>query len=332
MRLGILTSFNEDYRLYIEACRELSVAHEVVDFLGPDWQRRCRDSGCDGFLARPPCDYPERKSIYDERLYFLNRIMGYPIYPSFDELFFYENKRHLSSFLAHHRLPHPPTRVFTRKEDALEYARSADYPFVSKRNIGSSATGVVIVESERQARALIRSIFGYLQPGFTLGKYYFKRRRGVPLPVFGTEQKHYAIFQKYLSIRWEWRLIRIGESCFGHQKLLDRRGLASGSRLVGWKRPPDELLFLLKETCEKMRLQSVALDVFETVAGEYLINEVQTVFGSQDESQMYVDGRPGRFLFRDGGFHFEEGHFNRNRSYNLRVEHFLQLLGGAGSR
>ncbi|MBO7131151.1 MAG: hypothetical protein J6V65_03295, partial [Fibrobacterales bacterium] len=62
MKLGILQSFNRDWRLYAEACEKLGVDHAVIDFVGKDWLKNCLESGCDGFVVRPPNDFPERKA------------------------------------------------------------------------------------------------------------------------------------------------------------------------------------------------------------------------------------------------------------------------------
>ena len=45
-------------------------------------------------------------------------------------------------------------------------------------------------------------------------------------------------------------MIRIGNSYLGHQKLLGENGFASGSELVGWQEPPEELLLLLHSVTE----------------------------------------------------------------------------------
>ena len=125
LKIGVLKSFNKDYKLYAEACEKLGVDYEVVDFTGKDWMKACEESGCDGFLARPPCDYLERKAMYDERLMFLNRQMGKPVYPGVDECLFYENKRSLVNWLDYYKLPHPKTVVLSSRDEAMEYVKDA---------------------------------------------------------------------------------------------------------------------------------------------------------------------------------------------------------------
>jgi hypothetical protein len=39
---------------------------------------------------------------------------------------------------------------------------------------------------------------------------------------------------------------------------------------------------------------------------------------------MLVDGKPGRYIWINNTWVFEEGDFNQNESYNLRVEHIIK--------
>ncbi|PHS36977.1 MAG: hypothetical protein COB07_11665 [Sulfurovum sp.] len=332
MKLGILKAWDKlHHRHYVDACKALKVDYEVIDILSANWIDKVKTSGCDGFLCRPPCDFQERKSIYDEKIYFINKFLDKPIYPSFDEQFIYENKRNMASFLEIMGFPHPKTNVFSRKEDALQYIESCLYPIVFKSNVGASATGVTIVRDKQHAKKIILSVFGRFNSLLTFGKIMFLKSNklyGLKFPAFGSIQKHYVIIQEYHKIKWEWRIIKIGDSYFGHQKLLTG-DFASGSGIdaVGWIDPPKELLLLVKEVCEKGKFLSMSVDIFETVNGEYLINELQTHFGAYDRPQMYIDGVAGRYIFENGLFVFEEGEdFNKFRNNILRVEHFMALL------
>lgn len=330
IKLGVLNTFDNRGRdCYIAACKELGVDYEVVDILASDWVERVSNSSCDGFLARPPCDLPVRKAVYDERLYFLSNVLKRPIYPGFEELFIYENKRNMASWLQIHRFPHPKTEVFCRKADAIEYLDKCTYPVVFKANTGASARQVRIVKDRFEAKTIIHQIFGLVHPSLSLGYVGFKFK-GVPLPLPGVSQKHVVLIQSYSKIRWEWRVIRIGESYFGHQKLLKGQ-FASGSGKVGWVRPPDELLHMVRDLCDKGGFRSMAVDIFELEDGSYQINELQSIFGSYNNSQMYIDGKPGRLLLQDDdSFKFEEGYFNTHGSYLLRVKDFLAVLKDKG--
>ena len=120
-------------------------------------------------------------------------------------------------------------------------------------------------------------------------------------------------------------MIRIGDSYFGHKKLL-RNGFASGSGKSSLERPPDELLHLTRDICDKGGFRSMNIDVFEDEEGNYLVNELQTIFGSYKPVQMRVDGKPGRFIYEGDSFVFQEGVFNQHGSNVLRILDFSEIL------
>ncbi|HRY99623.1 MAG TPA: hypothetical protein P5550_11265 [Bacteroidales bacterium] len=326
LKLGILRDFNEDHRNYVSACEEAGVDYAVIDVMSPDWIRRVQDSGCDGFLMHPPNDIQERKSMLDEVAWVLEQVLGKVVYPSFRELYIYENKRNMAWWLQSTGFPHPPTYVFARRAEAEAFLRQAPYPLVFKTNIGAGASGVRFIHSRGRALRIARRVFGRFHPALTFGDVRFSRKyKGIPLPLFGRVQKHYLIVQDFIPILWEWRMIRIGDSYFGHKKLL-RDGFASGSGKASLERPPDALLHLTREVCERGGFRSMNLDVFETADGRYLINELQTIFGSYKPVQMRVDGIPGRFVYDGARFIFEEGVFNQHGSHLLRVMDLIGLL------
>lgn len=325
-KLGILRDFHDEHINYVKSCEELGVPYAVIDILSPDWMDQVTASGCEGFLFHPPNDISERKAMLDELAWIIGEVMGKPIYPSFPELYIYENKRNMAMWLKAMKIPHPETKIFARREDAVSFLKEAAYPLVFKTNIGAGASGVRIVKTRSRALRIARRVFGISHPALTLGDVRFSRKfKGIPLPLLGRVQKHYLIVQEFIPIRWEWRMIRIGDSYFGHKKLL-RDGFASGSGKSSLERPPDKLLRMVHDICEEGGFRSMNVDIFETEKGEYLVNELQTIFGSYSPVQMRVDGKPGRFVFDGHEFRFEEGVFNQYGSHLLRVKDLINIL------
>jgi glutathione synthase/RimK-type ligase-like ATP-grasp enzyme len=232
----------------------------------------------------------------------------------------------MAYWLKINEIPHPETQVFARKEDAVEYLKNAELPVVLKTNIGAGSSGVDVVKSRSRAIQMAKKIFGRFHPALTIGRIRFSRKfYGIPLPLFGRIQKHYLIVQKYYDIRWEWRMIRIGDSYAGHKKLLKGK-YASGSDRIGWVKPPDELLELARKICEKGNFDSMAIDIFETVDGQYLVNELQAIYGSYAPFQLKINDIPGRYVYENGHFTFEQGEFYQYGSNILRVNRFIELL------
>jgi glutathione synthase/RimK-type ligase-like ATP-grasp enzyme len=266
--------------------------------------------------------------MFDERIYHVENTLHRVVYPSYQELLLYENKRHMAYFLAAHGLPSPKTHVFYDLNEAIEFTEHAAYPLIFKTHLGAQARGVTVLRTKRHAQRLIRRVFrtGYYRRIRTNLRGLLKRHIMLPYYFFDPEYKT-VLLQEYVHDVLEWRMIRIGDSYFGHQKL--RRGeFHSGSGAVAWVTPPDSLLRLVKQVCDVGNFWSMALDIFEDPAGRYYINELQTVFGSYNPSQMYVDGKPGRFLYEasEDRWVFEEGYFCQNGSCNLRVLHLMKIL------
>ncbi|EGR2849326.1 hypothetical protein KZN62_001997 [Vibrio cholerae] len=327
LKFGIICYPGMELDKIKSSCLENNVDFKEIDFMSPSWLDEC-DSEIDGYLVRPPCLYEEHKSIFDERVYFISKILKKPIYPSFDELFTYENKRNMHLFLKGYNLPHAKTQVFMRKSEALDLLDEIKFPVVSKSNIGAGGSAVRVIKTKREYKRLVNRVFGYIHPEFTLGWFPILNKNNIPSPRFGRAQKHYLIIQEFLKIKWEWRMIRIGDSYIGHQKLIGDNGFASGSELVGWEKPSDELLNLLRDTTERMGMRCMTLDIFETLDGSYYINEMQAIIGAYRPYQMKIDGKPGRFIYKDGAFKFEEGIHCQNACWNPRVEDFINQLKG----
>lgn len=325
IKLGIICYPTLEVDKMIAACNEANIDYKLIDFFSPYWLDEC-SADIDGYLVRPPCVYQEHKSIFDERVFYLANILKKETYPSFTELYTYENKRNMSLFLKGYDVPHAKTFVFLDKKNLVKCSEELKFPVVLKSNIGAGATAVRILKNKRQLFSYANSIFGRISPEFTLGWIPFVKYKGVPIPRIGRANKNYMIIQEFLDIKWEWRMIRIGNSYFGHQKLIGEDGFASGSELVGWETPTNELLRLLHDTTEKMNMRCMVLDIFETVDGKYYVNEMQSIIGAYRPYQMKVNGKPGRFIIKDDGFIFEEGIHCKNSCWSPRVEDFKSIL------
>ena len=328
LKFGILRTLQHSKtdENWVRSCEELGIPYKMIDIWGSEWIEEVKESGCDGFLVRPPYDFQERKTGYDERLWFISKIMGFPIYPSYEECFLYENKRAVTYWLSANGFPGIPTKIFFRKEDALKYLDSAEYPLIIKSNVGSAAKGVKIIKSPQKARRIANSAFGMFSEHLAIG--WMPKRQKFSLisyPWVGASQRHTLFVQPFLNIKWEWRISKVGDSYFGKQKLL-KGNFASGSLRFGWVEPPRNLLDLVRKICDKGNFTSMAIDILETVDGRFYVNEMQSLFGSHHPSQMIINDKPGRYLWNGSDYVFEEGCFNRHGSYLLRVEKFVQIL------
>ena len=326
MKLGILTDLYQQHKFYEKSCQKLDIDFVTIDICTASWLENLQNNlDCTGFLVRPMYDYEIQRDVYMERLYTIAKHYNKPLYPSYEELMLYENKRNMANWLIVNKFPHVKTHVFLNKREANDFFLNCRYPVVIKSNLGAGSLGVEIVKTRHRANKIVKRIFGRFSSLFVLGHPQKRKKWGVDLPVHGTAEKHVLLVQEFIKIKWEWRIIQIGNSFFGHQKLLNKQ-FASGSGLVGWVTPPGELLNLAKAVCDTGNFNSMAVDIFETADNRFYINELQSVFGSYLDYQMRVNDIPGRYIFKNGVFVFETGEFNQFASCLLRVEHFLKLL------
>jgi len=337
----------DDHLLWVHACSERAdvLTWEVVDLTRADWLERMRRGRFDMMLATPPGWNTAFRILFDERLYILHHVLGIPVYPSFEEIQIYENKKYLAYWLDARGIPHPPTWVFYYREEALDFLKNTAYPLVAKTSIGGGGSGVVLLKDEKAACQYVESVFSgkgaplqvgpkwrksgfwkravrkLLHPGELRQKLYQYRLQRAEI------QKDFVLFQAFVPHAFEWRVVRIGDSFFAHKKL--KKGeKASGSLLKGYDNPPLSLFDFVERITTPYGFLSQAVDLFEAPdgSGGYWVNEMQCIFGQSDPYQMLVDGQPGRYRQLGGEWVFEAGDFNRWECFALRVEHVLQLL------
>lgn len=237
MKIVILREWHPTYENYVRACEELGVDYEVIDIMDDDWIEKILASKCDGILLRPSYFKQYWKDMYDERVYFIKEYLKIPIYPSFNEVFIYENKNNMEYWLKIHNIKHAKTHIFYKRKDALEFLKKAKYPLVFKTKIGTAGLGVKFIKNYRQGKRIINRVFPF-KYFFALGfiKWYkHKKYKFLRVPLLDDRQYGFVMFQeKIQNIKCEWRMIKIGDSYFGHQKLEAKNGKYSGSNLVGW--------------------------------------------------------------------------------------------------
>jgi hypothetical protein len=313
-RLGIIKEFWGAHSRFILACQDLGVSYKVLDISGPDWKNVIGKSECQAFLVYPSIEFGAWKQMYDERLRLLAGDMGKLLFPSYEELWLLDSKRRVCYWLQANEIPHPKTWIFYQENEALEFASQAQLPIVSKSNRGAGSSGVVVF---RRREALLKHIKGCFRKGYT------NYRLGNLNREWGC-----VLLQEYVPNAREWRVIRIGDSYFGYEKL-KVGDFHSGSHSWKYSRPADSLLDFARQVTTKGRFSSMDLDIFVTSDGRYLVSELQALFAMGHPYEMcVVDGQPGRMVTRDinNTWLFEPGSFCQNHLCNLRVLTLLNMV------
>ena len=311
VRFGIVRNAAQYHTQFVRACQEMGLPFRVLDLARADWLAQVERSGCDVLLVWPDAFLSVWGSMIKERVQVLEEHWGYPAVPSTREIWMYEDKRRMAYWLAAHGVPHPRTWVFYDRKEAQDFAAGCELPVVLKTNFGAAAAGVFILRSRSRLQAMVARSFG----------------RGVVAAGSDRRDRQWGsvLLQEYLPGVKEWRLVRIGDSYFGHPK--GQVGdFHSGSGVALWNVPEARHLDLLHDVTEKGRFRSMDVDVFETPDGRLLVNELQAVFGASVAiDQLRVNGEPGRFVRGTGGsgWTFEPGDFARNACANERIRDAL---------
>jgi glutathione synthase/RimK-type ligase-like ATP-grasp enzyme len=328
--LGIFTEPSGWESHYIAACEELGVAYQLIDILAPDWWKQVVSTPVSGYLVRASGDREVRKQLYIERLWFVRQHTNTPMYPDYTGILLYENKRIQTYWMEIHNIPHITTWIFYRKDEAIQFLDNHKvWPLVSKPNLGGGGEGVLMVRSAGKGRRLVQRVFTrwkFFNPGITR----WRKWRFLKYPVMDDRQHNYLFFQQYIPSKWEWRIIKVGDTYFGHQKLA-KKGLHSGSGLVGHVEPPKELFEMVKEISTKSGIRALNVDILEGTDGKYYVNEIQTFWGGRKPYQMKINGQSCRYIDRNGIWELEYGEFHQNRGCNLRVADFLEQLTQSNS-
>ena len=347
-RFAILKNETDDDHLgWLDACKSHGdkIDIDIIDLISENWLDLVTDKKYDFFLTRPPGRIAYYKQLYDERIYIINQILKLPVYPSINELLIYENKRFLSYYLKAKKIPHPRTWVFYNKDEARLFLNQSSFPVVAKTSIGASGSGVEFLRNRNAAFRYIDTAFSYkgitrsFLPNFRKGDYvkriktrvanlsdsmyYFKEKKQAATI---DPQKWFILFQEYIKIDYEWRCVVVNDSYFGHKKLRSFGEKISGTSNVNWDVPDTKLLNFIRKIVVENNFYSQAIDLFHDKNKGFLVNELQCFWGSKNPHQMIKDGKPGRFIFQNGNWVFETGEFNRNNSYNLRLQHVVRLL------
>ena len=316
---GIIKEFWHMHWPFIAACREMKVPYKILDISGPNWIDVIEKAGCDAFLVQPSVQLSIWKQMYDERLSLMAHQMKKILFPSFEELWIWESKRRMHYWMGINNIPHPKTWVFYSKQVALEFVDKIDLPIVFKSDMGSSATGVIIFRDRSKLKRHVAECF---KKGFTT------YRRAPNDKEWGS-----VIFQEFIQNAREWRMIRIGNSYFGYEKI-KVGDFHSGSHQWRYGLPQSEILDFLKMVTDKGNFLSMDLDVLISEKGELLVNELQTLFGMGNPYEMcVVDDRPGRMTLNmeTGKWEFEAGAFCQNFLCNQRVITLMEILEAKGN-
>jgi len=103
--------------------------------------------------------------------------------------------------------------------------------------------------------------------------------------------------------------------------------MCSGTKNIEFFNPSENLLNFSKYVFDTGNFQSMSLDILDIGNDVYYVNELQTIFGHIKEHILMIENKPGKLKFKNKKWEFEEGIFNSNQSFDLRLKNVIEKLG-----
>lgn len=250
---------------------------------------------------------------------------GIPCYPNQATAWHYDDKVKQAFMLRAHGYPMTESWVFYDRRAALDWAERATYPVVFKLRGGAGSNNVILVETPRHARTLIRRMFGPgICPGRStlagsvrrshfslyrefhqLGGNVYRWSKGLDPSPYWARHKNYVLFQKFLPDNdCDTRVTVIGNRAFAFRRLVrDNDFRASGSGRIDYdtSKIDTKCVEMAFEVSKKFGFQSMAYDFLRNEQGALEFCEISYTFLSRA-----VYKCPG---YWDTELNWHEGHF-----------------------
>ncbi|MDA3873078.1 MAG: hypothetical protein PF795_03870 [Kiritimatiellae bacterium] len=263
---------------------------------------------------------------------------GVKVFPNHSSCWHFDDKIAQQLLLKSIEAPIPDYSLFYRREDALNYVRSASYPLVFKLRKGAGAINVKLVRTPSEAKMFVRKMFGSgirqhppiegLKRGISRSKK--NREKKDPLPVRARraarlwvekllraeKERGYVFFQEFIPDQThDTRVTVIGNRAFVYERgVRDNDFRASGSGKNNYLQEADipvDMTDIALDISKKMGFQSMAYDfVSRPGAAEPVILEmcftfipdyIEKCMGYMTPDHTWVEGhfRPERFILED---------------------------------
>ena len=219
-------------------------------------------------------------------------------FPSYHEVWQYENKNRANFLYQVYNLPTIPTKVTNSKAEANELINMANYPFITKTTIGAGSTGVSKISSKTEASRLVNKIFS---------------DNGLKTQYKYQNQKDYFYVQEFIDdATFDLRIMLVGDMAFGYYRYPDKGDFkASGSGNYEKKAIPFEALNLAVDVRNKLKSRQMGVDLlYSEKTKQYYIIETSLFNQIDTPEQLVIDGVAGYYdIFDMKNVQFKEGKF-----------------------
>lgn len=230
------------------------------------------------------------------KIYFLENYLKKLCYPTYREIWSYEDKVRQYYLFKINNIPTVETFITNDKEEAIRFIEKANFPIVSKIATGSGSLGVELIKDKKSAQKFINKVFA---PGRNTYWTYLK-------------QKDYVYFQEYIpDASYDLRVIVVGNIFTGFYRMKPKNDFrASGAGLEEKREIPKEALLLAKEVKDKFNVTILAVDMIKSEnQGEYKVIEASIFTTIYSAEELIINGVPGYYSYCNSRFDFRLGKY-----------------------
>jgi hypothetical protein len=294
----------------------------TVDAYGPALFDQLR--GCDAFMwwfAHMPLPRNPARRVVQA----VEHGLRIPVFPTWRTIWHFDDKIAQYYLLSAAGIPMPSTWVLWRRDQALEFCRTAQYPLVIKLASGITSENVALVRNCEEARHWITQLFDFgvtdlvrerVHPWTVLRRIRQSLRvltsgqQRRPSDIGRTElQRGYVLLQEFIPHNdFDTRITVIGNRAFAFRRLnrpSDFRASGSGLRDDDPTRIDLDSVRLAFQVAERLETQSVAVDVLYR-DGARVLTEISYYYEA-----WVVQQCPGHWELAgrasDGELHWVEG-------------------------
>ena len=280
---------------YERFCKNNDIPYGFLDITRSDWMVEAKMY--DLIVCHTESN-PAYQEMIESKIYILENMMGKTCFPSYHEVWQYENKNRANYLYNYFGLPKIPTYVTNNREEAFELLEKVGYPFITKTTIGAGSTGVEKIKSKNQAIKKINAIFSH---------------NGLKTQYPYQRQKDYFYIQQFIDdATFDLRIMLVGNMAFGYYRYPNKGDFrASGAGNTEKKAIPEEALRLAIEVRDKLRSRQMGVDMLYTKKNnEYLIIETSLFNQIDTPEQLAINGVPGYYdISNIDNIRFKEGKF-----------------------
>lgn len=280
---------------YERFCKNNNIKFDFYDIKRSDWLEEAKKF--DIIICHTE-GTPAYQEFFESKVYILEKILNKSCFPSFHEVWQYEDKNRSNYLYQCYHLPTIPTIATNDQKEALIVSKKLGYPYIAKTTIGAGSSGVFKVDNEKQTKAIVNRIFS--NSGLTT-QYPYKN------------QKDYFYCQKFIDdATFDLRIMLVGDMAFGYYRYPNKGDFrASGSGKFEKKEIPLDALKLAIEIRDKLKSRQMGVDLlYSEKYSQYFIIET-SLFNQIDScEQLEIDGKAGYYDISDiNNICFKEGKF-----------------------